>query len=198
MKEYYERFREVGVALGKLFALAVNLPEDFFIDKMDKAQDSFRCHSYPKIENTGNNGFASHTDLGLLTLVSQEEGCNGLEVFDKDTNSWQLVEIPSIDTFVVNIGDLMMRWSNNEWISNEHRVILTSQPRFSTAFFKVVNEDTRIECFPEFTKTRPAMYQPITFREFAVTKMVALANIASSEEKKDQKIVSSKKPSPKF
>lgn len=170
MKQFYKFFGEISIELSKLFALAIDLPENFFIKKMDKAYDYFNCNFYPALNDVSyNNGVPPHTDGGLLTIVTQEH--DGLEILDKN-QQWQLVKVPSsIDTFVVNIGDLMMRWSNDEWISTKHRVLIAEQSRLSTAFFKAVNGDTVVECLPKFTQNRAAIYPPVTFSEFACEKL---------------------------
>jgi len=76
----------------------------------------------------------------------------GLQVRTRD-GRW--IDVPtSPTTFVVNIGDLLMRWTNDRWLSNLHRVVNPplghgpSGPRLSIAFFNHPNYDALIECLP--------------------------------------------------
>ena len=74
----------------------------------------------------------------------------------------------SPEHFVVNIGDLMRRWTNDRWLSNLHRVVnppaeAASGPRLSIAFFNHPNHDTLIECLPS---QGPARHPPVRSGEY--------------------------------
>jgi isopenicillin N synthase-like dioxygenase len=100
----------------------------------------------------------AHTDYGALTILAAQD--EGLEVLLRDTSSstvhnggvqqqrWYPVPVIS-GAFVVNLGDLMQRWTNNEWISTMHRVVMPAteaqERRYSMAYFVNTNGDTRIE-----------------------------------------------------
>ena len=108
---------------------------------------------------------APHTDFGSLTILYQGGGHNGLEVLDVDRR-W--VAIPAMpDTFVVNLGDLMARWTNDRWVATPHRVVnppreVAAQSRVSIPFFQHPHPDARIECIPTCVSAeQPCRYEPI-------------------------------------
>ena len=90
------------------------------------------------------------------------------------------VSVPYVeDAFVVNIGDLMMNWTNDEWISTLHRVINppedinSSKPRQSVVFFHQPNYDAIIECLPGCLKEgETAKYPPISSGDHLLSKFV--------------------------
>ncbi len=112
----------------------------------------------------------AHTDYGLLTILNSENASGGLQVQTR-AGDWIDVETEP-DTFVVNIGDLLMRWTNDRWVSNTHRVVNppaeeAARPRLSIAFFHHPNYDTRIECLaPE----GQAKYPPVGSGEYRELK----------------------------
>jgi isopenicillin N synthase-like dioxygenase len=94
----------------------------------------------------------AHTDYGTLTILRQDDAPGGLEVQDA-AGRW--VPVPfQPGSFVVNIGDLMARWTNDRWRSTLHRVVNPppepgrSNRRTSLPFFHNANWDARIECLP--------------------------------------------------
>jgi isopenicillin N synthase-like dioxygenase len=70
-------------------------------------------------------------------------------------------------TFVCNIGDALMRWTNDIYVSNAHRVVNRSgRERYSAAFFCEPNPDALIACIPSCASAeRPAKYPPIPFAD---------------------------------
>lgn len=169
MKRYYQACLELTSMLTELFAIAVDLPRDFFIDKMDEAFDFLRFHNFPGMDEKllNDQGIAEHNDHVLLTLLTGTSG--GLEVKSRD-GQWIEPQSKALGHFIVNIGDLMMRWSNDEWVSTPHRVTLSGEARQSIPFFKVINEDTLIETFPKFCENKPSRYPPISFADFTKEK----------------------------
>ncbi|CEJ81466.1 hypothetical protein VHEMI01588 [[Torrubiella] hemipterigena] len=80
-------------------------------------------------------GVADHTDFGCLTLLLQETGSKGLEVWYPPTEKW--ISVPPMEgAYVVNMSDMMQKWTGGYYRSARHRVITTSnQHRYSVAFF---------------------------------------------------------------
>jgi len=109
-------------------------------------------------------GVGQHTDAGALTILLQDDQ-PGLEVFRK--NEWHLVE-PRSDALVVNIGDIVQVWSNDEYFAALHRVVASAdKPRFSIPFF--LNPDYSMNYAPLPTmvsERRPARYRQINWGEF--------------------------------
>ncbi|KAL3650502.1 hypothetical protein CASFOL_006905 [Castilleja foliolosa] len=115
------------------------------------------CHGYMRInnysphdtidDNQETEGLGMHTDMSCITIVYQDE-IGGLQVRSKE-GQWMDIN-PRENAFVVNIGDLLQAWSNGEFRSSEHRVVLRKnvQSRFSVAFFWCF-EDEKVIFAPE-------------------------------------------------
>lgn len=173
-KDYFIALEELSLYLARLFAIALDLPENFFETKIQKSNDSMRLQTYPGFQNefTNDQGMAEHTDGSLFTLLT--DSSQGIQVMNKN-HQWIEPNLPELDHILVNIGDLMMRWSNDQYVSTRHRVVLRNKPRQSIVFFKLANDDTMIEAFPKFCSTEsPAKYSPIIYEQFSLQKMNAL------------------------
>jgi isopenicillin N synthase-like dioxygenase len=169
MQRYYESCMALTTMLTQLFALALDLPEDYFLDKIDTSWDNLRLHRYPGFEGLEHDqGVGAHKDTNFFTVLTNEQ--NGMEAKSRD-GEWIKVETTAIDQFMVNVGDLLQRWSNDEWVSNEHRVTLSKNKRHSVIFFQFANDDALIETFPKFYKDGKSKYNPITFSGFIDEKV---------------------------
>jgi isopenicillin N synthase-like dioxygenase len=152
-------------ALGRLlhrgFALDLGLPEEFFEDKLDRPLATLRLLRYPAAPPDAPLGAGAHTDYGNVTVLATD-GTPGLEVRPRGSDAW--VEVPHVPgAFVCNIGDCLMRWSNDTYVSTPHRVRAPAAERFSAAFFLDPNPDTVVEALPGCTgPDRPAKYPPVT------------------------------------
>mmetsp|Transcript_92697 Transcript_92697/g.207560 ORF Transcript_92697/g.207560 Transcript_92697/m.207560 type:complete len:150 (-) Transcript_92697:118-567(-) len=122
---------------------------------------------------------SAHTDYGTLTIL--RSGGPGLQVSkDRDQPTWH--DVPFVqDGFVINLGDLMRRWTNDRWSSTLHRVVnppsgeeQTWGRRLALAFFHNLNKDAVVEAIPScVSEDRPAMYDPIVAGEFLMLKHLA-------------------------
>lgn len=176
---YYEAADELSALLMRGFALGLDLPEDFFADKIDKDISMLRAIHYPHQDAEplpGQMRAGAHTDYGSLTIVRPEVAPGGLQVFTQD-GDW--VDVPVIPgALVVNIGDLMAQWTNDQWISTRHRVanpprdVVADTERMSIVFFHQPNYDVVIEplatCVPEGEQPR---YAPVTSGEHLAAKV---------------------------
>jgi len=150
---YFDEVLNLSKIMFRLMALSLNLDEAYF-DGFVGSKDSIsmcRAHRYPPAtpEMAANSrGIGAHTDFGALTLLLQDD-IGGLEVFHKPTETWHGVT-PVKDAFVVNIGDMMERWTNKRYTSTLHRVIspVSKRDRYSVAFFNEGLLDQMIECIP--------------------------------------------------
>jgi isopenicillin N synthase-like dioxygenase len=138
--------------LMRITALGLGLEEHFFDDKIDRHITAMRLNFYPDVKEPSRPGQlrgGEHTDYGLLTILNGENVPGGLQV---KTRSGAWIDVATDpDTFVVNIGDLLMRWTNDRWISNVHRVATPpgnagAAKRLSMAFFHHPNYDALIQC----------------------------------------------------
>jgi len=155
-ENYMGEMRGLADRLLSMFALGLGLPAHYFADKVDAAPLSQRAINYPEQDTAPDEGVlraGAHTDYGTLTILRQELGRGGLQVHDPKTDAW--IDIPSTPgAFVINIGDLMARWTNDRWTSTLHRVInpdvgsQKSNRRQSMPFFHNANYSQLIECLP--------------------------------------------------
>ncbi|CAN8099647.1 unnamed protein product [Discula destructiva] len=171
MMEYFEAVRGLSVVVFRLMALGLGLEAGRFDDFVG-SNDSVaicRAHRYPHTTPemaAKTRGIGAHTDFGALTLLLQDE-IGGLEVFHRQSQTWHPVQ-PVPDAFVVNIGDMMERWTNELYTSTLHRVIspVSERERYSVAFFNEGRLDQIVECIP--TCLRPgemAKFEPVRVEE---------------------------------
>jgi isopenicillin N synthase-like dioxygenase len=143
MLSYYQACHRLGCLIHQGFSLDLGLPEHFFADKLDKPIASLRLLRYPASPGAdpGAPGAGTHTDYGNLTILAVE-GVAGLQVRRRDGVWLDAPHIPG--AFVCNIGDCLMRWSNDIYISTPHRVVVPRQERYSIAFFLDPNPDAPV------------------------------------------------------
>jgi len=149
--EYYHTLLSLANDMFKLLALTLGLPEDYFSAYTSGAVATLRLLHYPPQEADSTDkltrGIGAHTDFGAITLLMQDE-VDGLQVWDAEVKEWFNVA-PTQGAYVVNLGNLMKRWSNERYQSNLHRVINTSGlERYSIPFFFSGNPDYVIDCLP--------------------------------------------------
>lgn len=168
MISYYEKVTSAGKRLVSLIALALNLDESFFenIGALHRAMGFVRLLHYPgKLAalHEESNGASAHSDYGMVTLLATE-GVRGLQICrekDKEPRIWEDVDHVS-GAFVVNIGDMMERWTNCVFRSTLHRVMSTDQERYSVAFFLDPNEDCMVECLESCcSEVSPPRFPPV-------------------------------------
>jgi len=141
-------YRALGALAGDLLVLtsvAFGLPPDWFVARNNRPTSALRVLRYPPGGHLREGQFPAspHTDYGTWTILHKRPGRTGLEVQSRD-GSWTEVHAPE-NGFVVNVGDLLMRWTGGQWLSTLHRVVPvdTSDRRgeVSLAFFHQPNWD---------------------------------------------------------
>jgi isopenicillin N synthase-like dioxygenase len=165
MEAYYATMLALIVDLHRPVALDLGVDEHFFAPAFRNAIAIQRLLHYPPHPGAFDgtlHGAAPHTDYGNLTLLAQDDA-GGLELQMRD-GTWTPVE-PATGAFVCNIGDCLMRWSNDVYVSNKHRVVNRSgRARFSIAFFGDPAGDARVACLPSCTDAaHPPKYEPIDY-----------------------------------
>jgi isopenicillin N synthase-like dioxygenase len=184
---YYAAMEQLAGELMCLFALALELPEQWFADKLDHHMTNLCANWYYPLSATPlPNQFRKgpHSDWGSLTILYQDDA-GGLQVLDK-AGEW--VDVPCIEgSYVINIGDLMAVWTNDRWVSTMHRVInppaeRAGVPRISIPFFHQPNYDAIVECLPScWDDTNPPKHAPVTSGGWLQLKLAAAyGGIASS------------------
>lgn len=152
-KAYFATMDALGLEVLSLMAEALGLPPSWFDDKFDRQSSYLSCNHYPATGGRlepGSVRFDRHTDIGSLTLLYQDDGPGGLQVLDR-SGRWCDVPFRS-GTYIVNLGDLLAKWTNDRWVATPHRVLAPpaneTRPRFSVSYFQHPNFDALIECIP--------------------------------------------------
>jgi isopenicillin N synthase-like dioxygenase len=147
MQEYYDAMEALGRRLLQAFALALGLDEKHFDNWLEVPMTTLGPLHYPP--QTGHIteaqlGAGAHTDFGCLTMLAQDDN-GGLQVRNKQG---QWIDAPPIPgSFVVNIGDMMERWTNGVFTSTLHRVVNTSgRERYSLPYFFDPDFSAPVEC----------------------------------------------------
>jgi isopenicillin N synthase-like dioxygenase len=177
---YFDAMSDLARTLMRVFALGLELPEQWFDDKIDKHISMFRTLSYPHQSEAALPGqlrAGAHTDYGSLTIVLPDDAPGGLQVRNR-AGEW--VDVPVVPgAFVVNIGDLMMQWTNDLWVSTLHRVVNPplsagrDTRRQSLVFFHQPNYDAMIECLPGCLQPgASAKYAPVSSGDNLLSKFV--------------------------
>lgn len=150
MQNYYQAAYGLGATIVRGLALSLGVPVSHFDGYLKEAAATLRLLHYPPQPanpEPGEKGCGEHTDFGGVTLLLQDEA-GGLQVWDKDLGSW--IDAPPVPgAFVVNIGDLFARWTNDRYVSTLHRVInVSGRERYSVPFFFTGNPLHKVECIP--------------------------------------------------
>jgi isopenicillin N synthase-like dioxygenase len=164
MEQCYGGLVGLSHRLMQGFALALDLPEDFFQDKLTGPMATLGPLHYPPQHGAITEkrlGAGAHTDFGCLTILAQD-ATGGLQV---QNSGGRWVDAPPVEgSFVVNIGDMMSRWSNDLFASTRHRVINTSnKDRYSMPFFFDPDFDAPVACLETCQDpANPPRYPPTT------------------------------------
>ncbi len=176
---YYDEMQGLAQHVLGAMALALGLDENYFVDKFDRQASNCRIIRYPAVKETplpGQLRAGTHTDYGIMTFVRGDDTPGGLQVKHRN-GEWIDLHIPAGD-FACNIGDMMMRWSNDRWVSTLHRVAVPPpgakpQDRISLVFFTNPNADVTIECIKECLKPgEKPKYPPVSVSEHYLGKLM--------------------------
>ena len=164
-QNYYRSMEDLAARIMVMFAAALRLPDDYFARFIDHPISALRALNYPELEvapQPGQLRAGAHSDYGSLTILLPQAGSKGLQI-ERPGGVW--MDVPPVPgAFIINIGDLMARWTNDRWVSTVHRVANPASPaeararRQSFAFFHQPN------WFAEITSLipgEPAKYEPV-------------------------------------
>ncbi|HET6198481.1 MAG TPA: 2OG-Fe(II) oxygenase family protein, partial [Acetobacteraceae bacterium] len=173
-------FREAVVAYEKAMhafclrllrplALALGLPRDWFVPFFRQPTLFLRLLHYPPHAlDAADDAFGSapHTDYGFITILCQDRQ-GGLEVRRKD-GTW--LAAPPIDgTWVVNVADMLSRWTNGRWQSTPHRVKnLSGGDRYSCPYFFDMSMDSIVEVLPT---CGPPKHPPVRYGDYLLERL---------------------------
>lgn len=174
----FDGFAAIAHQLFQGLAIALDLPLNFFVERHNQNPFTLRLLHYPPIAEPLADAqlrAGEHSDYGTITLLAQDD-MGGLEIQTVD-GDWLAVP-PRPDTVLVNLGDLLARWTNQVYRSTPHRVELpegdrTQQSRYSIAFFCDANPDTEVACLPSCQQDRPPLYPPIRAGDYLLSRLNA-------------------------
>jgi isopenicillin N synthase-like dioxygenase len=144
LKSYFRACGELAAWLCELITIPLGHPRDYFSRHMGRSNDSLRALRYPASsqEFANDQGMAEHTDGTLVTMLTQT--APGIEVKTRG-DVWIVPATRELDHFIVNIGDLLSHWTEGQYVSTGHRVLLSDHERQALVFFKLTNEDIAVK-----------------------------------------------------
>ncbi len=165
----YREFEDLTARLMGVAAVALGLPETYFDGRIGRHFSACGTFHYPAPASEplpGQLRAGAHTDFGTLTVLAVRGGAGGLQIRPPG-GGWTDIA-PGPGQLVVNIGDMMARWTNDRWRSTLHRVVNPPAPRDgpgrrqSIAFFGNPDYDTEIRCLEACTgPDNPPKYAPV-------------------------------------
>uniref|UniRef100_A0A7C9D504 Aminocyclopropanecarboxylate oxidase n=3 Tax=Opuntia streptacantha TaxID=393608 RepID=A0A7C9D504_OPUST len=170
MEKYHTDALEVARAVARIIALALDLDANFF-DKPEMLGTPIALLRLLHYEghvsdlSKGIYGAGAHSDYGLITLLATDDVV-GLQICkDKDAKPQKWEYVPPVKgAFIVNLGDMLERWSNGVFKSTLHRVIGNGQDRYSIAFFVEPSCDCLVECLPTCqSEANPPKFPPVRY-----------------------------------
>lgn len=173
--EHYELTLGLGLRMLGAVAVALDLPADFFTKQFDETVSVLRFLHYPPATqrtSTEQLGAGAHSDYGCMTLLAQD-AIGGLQVLSP-SGAW-IDATPVEGAFVVNIGDMMARWTNDRYRATKHRVLNAAQTdRYSIPFFVEPNYDTPVETIASCLAPGEApRYDPVVSGEYLMSRFAA-------------------------
>jgi len=176
LEGYQRTMYALSAQLLRGLALSLDLLETALDGFKDGASGMVRLVHYPPQPANalpGEKGCGAHTDWGAFTFLLQDDA-GGLQVWSQATNGW-VDATPIPGTFVVNIGDMMARWTNDRYRSTRHRVVNTSgRDRISIPFFFMGPPEYEVACIPTCLEAGAAPLYPPTTPARHLAEMIRL------------------------
>lgn len=168
MLAYYDATLALGVDIHRAIARDLDLDPEHFTACFDEPLAALRLLHYPPASGAKDEiGAGAHTDYGAITLL-MTDGEPGLQVRPRGQD-W--MDVPHVDgAYVVNIGDCMMRWTNEIYVSTPHRVLPPKRQRRSVAMFIEANPDVIVQALPG---TGTPKYPPIRAADYLMSRLDA-------------------------
>jgi isopenicillin N synthase-like dioxygenase len=169
--DYMEKMSALGLSMAGGLAEALDLPRDWFLPFFKEPTLFLRLLHYPRQPDEADLfGSAPHTDYGFITILAQDE-VGGLEVRNRH-DEW--IAAPPIEgAFVMNVGDILQRWSNGRFASTPHRVRnLKSVARYSMPFFFDPSMQAVVECPPQILERGEApKHPPVAYGDYLLERL---------------------------
>ena len=170
-KQLYQSFEQSGGHLLRAIAIHLDLPENYFAEKIQKGNSILRTIHYPPITEEPRTAIRAeqHEDINLITLLVGASA-GGLQLLNTE-GEW-LDIVPGENEIVINVGDMLQRLTNNYLKSTTHRVVNPPKeewhvPRLSIPFFLHPKSSMKLDCLEScVNEERPLAYEPITAGEY--------------------------------
>lgn len=196
MLDYFAEYDRLHLNILLALARGMNLEDDYFTPLCNGNHQNLRLLHYPEcdreaVKNTPRGGL--HTDYGTITLLSQQH-VGGLVAQQLDATWISVPPIPG--SVVVNVGEMLQRWSNDVLRATPHQVLeedpfatrgskrLERVPeRYSIAFFCNANKDTSLDCLPLcHGPDRPPKYEPMNAFEYLTLRLASTIPVKPPDE----------------
>ena len=179
IEAWTKAIEHLNAQLWQLAAVGLDLADDYFLPWVADPALVLRFVHYPDQPvppAPGQLRYGEHHDYGGLTILRQDAAQGGLEIRDPD-GTWK--EAPVVpNSFVINVGDLMARWTNDRWrstlhrVSNPHRSLTGSTARLSMVAFTGPNEMSQVACLPTCSSvSNPPRYPPVRAGDYVRAKI---------------------------
>lgn len=169
---YYAAMEDLSRVIMRIFADALHIDANYFLEKLDRHISVLRAVNYPALTERpvmGEERAGAHADTGAVTILRTDDppGYAGLEVRTPSGEWIEAYRVPG--SFIINIGNTLMRWTNDRFKSTMHRVANPpfvngkTLPRLSIPYFCQPRYDAVIECIETCAdRDNPPRYEPIT------------------------------------
>ncbi len=178
---YFQTLARLARDLYRLSEAALDLPASYLAPYFKEPSFTLRLVNYPEQPTppqVGQLRYGAHHDYGGLTILHQDDAPGGLQVSDKSGTWHDVPHHPG--AFIINVGDLLSRWTNDRWRSTLHRVVNPprdargSTQRLSVVFFTGPDRASEIGVLPScVSEANPAKYAPVNAGEYTRAKIAA-------------------------
>ncbi|MFN8276632.1 MAG: 2-oxoglutarate and iron-dependent oxygenase domain-containing protein [Chitinophagales bacterium] len=177
--QLFKAFEKCGIELLQAIAIHLGIGEYYFDKHVHNGNSILRAIHYPPITQEPKNAIRAeqHEDINLITLLVGASA-EGLQLLSKE-GEWLDITAPE-GCFVVNVGDMLQRLTNNKLRSTTHRVVNPPRekwgtPRYSIPFFTHPRGDMRLDCLSSCVDANhPALYPPISAGEYLNERLIEI------------------------
>src|SRR6201993_2480332 len=182
--EYCDALEQLVQHLVRVYARALDLPATHFDGPFTDFQYKLRATHYPSQTKAPDDefGIAPHTDTSFLTLLAPNDVA-GL-AFRTRAGDW--IEVPTVrDGFIVNGGQLLLRWTNDRFLATPHRAVnRTGGERYAAAFFCDAQIDWPIAAVPTWGGPgQPPRYETTYYADYMTSYQARTYNVFDDQAK---------------
>jgi isopenicillin N synthase-like dioxygenase len=178
---YFRTLASLARSLYRMAEIALDLPRGYLAPYFAEPSFTLRLVNYPEQREEPKPGqlrYGAHHDYGGLTILHQDAAPGGLQVRDRGETWRDVPHHPG--AFIINVGDLLARWTNDRWRSTLHRVVNPPRDarrgtqRLSIVFFTGPDRKSEIRVLPScISEANPAKYEPVNAGEYTQAKIAA-------------------------